>query len=151
MSTEERLYSLAAQLKMLEAYFNETIAREATIVRFIQDARLAIDAIRGLDSRGGGSEEELHTLMPIGIGVYVHARVNTKDRLLVSIGSGVAIEKGRDDAIAYIESRVKELESVLISISNQKQELQMRMESVRGEMNSIMQQMQSQEKQRQRG
>ncbi|MEM4715467.1 MAG: prefoldin subunit alpha, partial [Candidatus Nitrosocaldus sp.] len=138
---------LAAQLKMLEAYLNDLTAREATIVRFIQDSRLAIDAIRGLDTKEGEGDE-LHTLMPIGVGVYTHARISTKDKLLVSVGSGVAIEKGRDDAIAYIESRVKELENALISLSNQKQELQMRIESVRGEMNSIMQRMQSQERQR---
>lgn len=148
MSAEERLYSLAAQLKMLEAYLNDLIAREATVVRFVQDARLAIDAIRGLDAREG---EDVYTLMPIGMGVYVHAKVSTKDKLLVSVGSGVAIEKSRDDAIAYIESRVKELETALISISNQKQELQSRIEGVRGEMNSIMQQMQVQERQRQKG
>ncbi|MEM0364460.1 MAG: prefoldin subunit alpha [Candidatus Nitrosocaldus sp.] len=149
MSTEERLYSLAAQLKMLEAYMNDLINREATIVRFIQDARLAIDAIRGLDTREGG--EDLYTLMPIGIGVYVHAKISTKDKLLVSVGSGIAVEKSREDAIAYIESRVKELESALLSISKQKQELQSRIEGIRGEMNSIVQQMQGQERQMQKG
>jgi len=149
MSTEERLYSLAAQLKRLEAYMNDLINREATIVRFIQDARLAIDAIRGLDTREGG--EDLYTLMPIGIGVYVHAKISTKDKLLVSVGSGIAVEKSREDAIAYIESRVKELESALLSISKQKQELQSRIEGIRGEMNSIVQQMQGQERQMQKG
>ncbi|MCS7141284.1 MAG: prefoldin subunit alpha [Candidatus Nitrosocaldus sp.] len=145
MSVEERLYSLAAQLKMLEAYMNDLLAREDTIVRFIQDARLAMEAIRGLDSKEG---DDLHTFMPIGVGVYVHARVNTKERLLVSVGSGIAIEKGRDDAIAYIETRVRELEGALVSIGNQKQELQARIESIRGEMNSIMQQMQQKQVQR---
>ncbi len=148
MSAEERLYSLAAQLKMLEAYLNDLAAREATIVRFIEDSRLTIDAIRGLDAgKGEGEGDEIHTLMPIGIGVYAHARINAKDKLLVSVGSGVAIEKSRDDAIAYIESRANELKNALISINNQKQELQKRIEGIRGEMNSIMQQI-SQERQR---
>lgn len=145
MSTEERLYSLAAQLKMLEAYLSDLTAREATILRFIQDANLTIEAIRGLDAKGEG---ELHTLMPIGVGVYAHARISTDERLLVSVGSGVAIEKSRDDAISYIESRVKELENALVSISNQKQELQIRMEGIRSEMNSIMRQLQGQERHR---
>ncbi len=138
MSTDERLYSLAAQLKMLEAYLNDLIARESTIIRFIQEARLVIDAIRGLTSSGN----EIDALLPLGIGVYVHARVSTSDKLLVSIGSDVAIEKSKDDTINYIESRVKELENALIAINNQKQEIQMRMESMRGEMSTIMQQIQ---------
>jgi prefoldin alpha subunit len=132
MSAEEKLYSLAAQLKMLEAYLNDLIARESTI-------RLVIDAIRGLSSSTG----EVDTLLPLGIGVYVHAKVNANDKLLVSIGSDIAIEKGKDDAINYIEGRVKELENALVAVNNQKQEIQMRIESIRGEMNTIMQQIQS--------
>jgi len=139
MSAEEKLYSLAAQLKMLEAYLNDLIARESTIIRFLQEARLVIDAIRGLSSSTG----EVDTLLPLGIGVYVHAKVNTNDKLLVSIGSDIAIEKGKDDAINYIEGRVKELENALVAVNNQKQEIQMRIESIRGEMNTIMQQIQS--------
>jgi prefoldin alpha subunit len=139
MSAEEKLYSLAAQLKMLEAYLNDLIARESTIIRFLQEARLVIDAIRGLSSSTG----EVDTLLPLGIGVYVHAKVNANDKLLVSIGSDIAIEKGKDDAINYIEGRVKELENALVAVNNQKQEIQMRIESIRGEMNTIMQQMQS--------
>ena len=136
MSAEERLYSLAAQLKVLEAYLNDLIARESTIIRFLQEARLVIDAIRGLSSSTG----EIDTLLPLGIGVYVHAKVNANDKLLVSIGSDIAIEKGKDDAINYIEGRVKELENALVAINNQKQEIQMRIESIRGEMNTIIQQ-----------
>ncbi len=139
MSAEEKLYSLAAQLKMLEAYLNDLIARESTIIRFLQEARLVIDAIRGLSSSTG----EIDTLLPLGIGVYVHAKVNANDKLLVSIGSDIAIEKGKDDAINYIEGRVKELENALVAINNQKQEIQMRIESMRGEMNTIIQQIQS--------
>jgi prefoldin alpha subunit len=139
MSAEEKLYSLAAQLKMLEAYLNDLIARESTIIRFLQEARLVIDAIRGLSSSTG----EVDTLLPLGIGVYVHAKVNANDKLLVSIGSDIAIEKGKDDAINYIEGRVKELENALVAVNNQKQEIQMRIESIRGEMNTIMQQIQS--------
>jgi prefoldin alpha subunit len=139
MSAEEKLYSLAAQLKMLEAYLNDLITRESTIIRFLQEARLVIDAIRGLSSSTG----EVDTLLPLGIGVYVHAKVNANDKLLVSIGSDIAIEKGKDDAINYIEGRVKELENALVAVNNQKQEIQMRIESIRGEMNTIMQQIQS--------
>ncbi len=139
MSAEERLYSLAAQLKTLEAYLNELIARESTILRFISDARLVVDAINGLASVG----DDAYTLLPLGIGIYVHAKVNTKDKLLVSIGSDVAIEKSKDDAISYIENRVKELENALIALNNQKQEIQMRIEGTRSEMNSILKSVQS--------
>ncbi len=139
MSAEERLYSLAAQLKTLEAYLNELIARESTILRFISDARLVMDAISGLASVG----DDVYALLPLGIGVYVHAKVSTKDKLLVSIGSDVAIEKSKDDAISYIENRVKELENALVALNNQKQEIQMRIEGTRSEMNSILRSVQN--------
>lgn len=143
--SEEKLYSLATQMKMLEAYLNDLIARESTISRFIQEARLVIDAIRGLDTADNND-----LLLPLGVGVYVHARVDPSDKLFVSIGSDVAVEKGMDDTINYVENRVKELERALVEINNQKQEIQLRMEGMRSEMNSIMQQIQ-QMQQKQKG
>ncbi len=139
--SEERLYSLATQIKVLEAYLNDLIARESTIIRFIQEARLVIEAIRGLNTVGNND-----LLLPLGIGVYVHAKIDPNDKLFVSIGSEVAIEKGRDDAINYIEKRVKELENALVEINSQKQEIQLRIEGMRSEMNSIIQQIQSKQK-----
>lgn len=134
---EEKLQSLVAQMKIIETYLNDAISKEAAISRLIEEGRSAIDAIRNMSGN-----HNVQTLMPIGIGVYVQASVAPPDKLLVSVGSGVAIEKGKDDAVNYIESKIKELETVLRSIFSQKQDLAMKMENTRAEVNALMQSIQ---------
>jgi len=137
MSEEEKLQALVAQMKVIEAYLNDILSKEATVSRLIEDGRFAIDAIRNMSGT-----DNVQTLMPIGIGVYMQASVAPVDKLLVSVGSGVAIEKRRDDAINYIESRIKELEVALRSMFSQKQDLAMKMEQTRAEVNSMAQKLQ---------
>lgn len=137
MSEEENLQALVAQMKVIEAYLNDILSKEATVSRLIEEGRFAIDAIRNMSGT-----DHVQTLMPIGIGVYMQASVAPVDKLLVSIGSGVAIEKSKDDAINYIESRIKELEVALRSMYSQKQDLAMKMENIRAEANATVQKLQ---------
>jgi prefoldin alpha subunit len=136
MSEEEKLQVLVTQMKMIESYLNDILSREATVGRLIEEGRSAIDAIRNMSGT-----DDVQALMPIGIGVYMQASVVPVGKLLLSIGSGVAVEKSRDDAINYIESRIKELEVALRSMSSQKQDLAMKMEQARAEANVMIQKM----------
>jgi len=137
MSEEENLQALVSQMKLIEAYLNDLISKETTVSRLIEEGRFAIDAIRNMSGT-----DNVQALMPIGIGVYMQSSVASVDKLLVSIGSGVAIEKSKDDAINYIESRIKELEVALRNISSQKQDLAMKMEETRAEANTTVQKLQ---------
>lgn len=134
MSEEEKLQALVGQMKVIEAYLNDILTKEATVSRLIEEGRSAIDAIRSMSGT-----DDMQTLMPIGIGVYMQTSVAPAGKLLVSVGSGVAIEKSRDDAVNYIETRIKELEVALRSMFSQKQDLAMKMEQTRAEVNTIMQ------------
>lgn len=137
MSQEEKLQALVAQLKVYEAYLNDIIAREGTVARLMEEGRQAIEAIRSI-----AGKEAVQALMPIGIGVYLSASASPDSKVLVNIGSGVAIEKSRDEAISYVESRLKEMEVALRSMMGQKQELAARMEQTRAEVNNFLQKMQ---------
>ncbi len=137
MSEQEKLQALVAQMKMIEAYLNDVMTREATITRLLEDGRSAVDAIRNISGTG-----DVQTLMPIGIGVFMHAAVAPADKLLLSVGSGVAIEKSRDDVVAFIENRMREMEAALRTVFSQKHELEMKMEQSRAEVNALLQQMQ---------
>jgi prefoldin alpha subunit len=135
--SEESLQELVAQMKLIETYLNDIISKEATVTRLIEEGRSAIDAIRNMSGT-----DHVQALMPIGIGVYMQTSVASVDKLLVSIGSGVAIEKSKDEAINYIESRIKELEVALRTMSSQKQDLAMKMEQARAEANATVQKLQ---------
>jgi prefoldin alpha subunit len=138
MSEEEKLQALIGQMNVIEAYLNDIGSKEAAVGRLMEEGRSAIDAIRNFSST-----DRSQTFMPVGIGVYVQASVASGDKLLISIGSGVAIEKTKEDAISYVESKVKELEVALRSMFSQKQELEARMEQTRAEVNALAQKLRS--------
>ncbi len=137
MSEEEKMQALVGQMKLYEAYLNDIDTRESTVARLMEEARQAIEAIKSISG-----QDPAQTLMPIGIGVYMQTATSPNNKLLISIGSGVAIEKSKDDAVAYIESRLKELEVALRSMLSQKQEIAARMEQMRTEANTVLQKMQ---------
>ncbi|MGH9909948.1 MAG: prefoldin subunit alpha [Nitrososphaerales archaeon] len=137
MSEEEKMQALVGQMKLYEAYLNDIDTRESTVARLMEEARLAIEAIQSISG-----QDPAQTLMPIGIGVYMQTSTSPNNKLLISIGSGVAIEKSKDDAVVYIESRLKELEVALRSMLSQKQEIAARMEQMRAEANAVLQKMQ---------
>ena len=132
---EQKINEMVQQSRILEAYMNETITREATVTRLIGEARLASSAIQNVTG-----ESEVESLMPVGIGVYIRALVPPVKKLLVNVGAGVTIEKSREDTVNYIESRIKEFEVALRQLAVQKQQIEMRMEQIQGQVNQMLQQ-----------
>ena len=62
------------------------------------------------------------------------------DKLLVNVGAGVTIEKSKQDAINYIESRIKEFEVASRQLAGQKQQIEMRMAQIQEQINHMLQQ-----------
>lgn len=139
MSLEQKLTEMAQQSRILEAYLNDTVTREITVTRLIEEARSASTTIQGVNP-----EADSETLMPIGIGVYVKTIVPAMKKLLVNMGAGVTIEKNREDALNYVESKIKEYEVALRQLGAQRQDIEMRMEQLQSQMNQMVQAAQGQ-------
>ena len=136
---EQKINEMVQQFRILEAYMNDIISREATLTRLMEEAHLASTAVQNIIS-----ESEVESFMPVGIGVYIKALVPPAKKLLVNVGAGVTIEKSREDIINYIESKIKEFEIALRQLTNQKQQLAMRMDQVQGQINQLLQQSRAQ-------
>ena len=133
MSEEAKIQALVSQMKMYESYFNDILTRENTVTRMMEEGGLAIEAIKNISG-----QDTVHTLMPIGTGIYLQASASPNNKLIINIGAGVATEKSRDDTVAYVESRMKEMEVALRSVMAQKQDIATRMEQTRNEVNTIL-------------
>jgi prefoldin alpha subunit len=134
-AADQKISEMVQQSRILEAYMNDTITREATVIKLIEEARLASSAVQNITD-----ESEVESLMPVGIGVYMRASVPPVKKLLVNVGAGVIIEKSREDTVNYIESRIKEFEIALSQLSTQKQQIEMRMEQIQKQVNQMLQQ-----------
>jgi prefoldin alpha subunit len=134
ISSEQKISEMLQQSKILEAYMNDILGKEATVSRLITEAHLASEAIQGLSST-----DEQDSLIQIGIGVFLKVKVPQVTNLLVSVGSGVTIEKSKENAKNYVESRIKEFELALQQIQSQKEQIAMRMNQLQNEVNVEMQ------------
>jgi prefoldin alpha subunit len=132
---EQRINEMVQQSRILEAYMNDIVTKEATIVRLIEEARLAASALNNIVP-----ETQTESLVPVGVGVYMKALIPPIDKLLVNVGAGVTIEKSKQDAINYIESRIKEFEVASRQLAGQKQQIEMRMAQIQEQINHMLQQ-----------
>jgi len=131
---EQRINELVQQSRILEAYMNDVITRQVTVGKLIEEAHLASNTIQNITS-----ESDVESLMPIGIGVYVKTTVPPIKKLLINLDAGVAIEKSRENALNYVETRIKEYEVAARQLEAQRQEIAMRINQLQSQINQMIQ------------
>jgi prefoldin alpha subunit len=136
---EQRINELVQQSRILEAYMNDIMTRQVTLSRLMEEAHLASNTIQTITS-----ESDVESLMPIGIGVYVKTLVPPIKKLLINLDAGVAIEKSREDALNYVETRIKEYEVAARQLEAQRQEITMRINQLQSQINQMVQAAQQQ-------
>lgn len=134
---EQALNEMAQQSRMLEAYMNDIISRQSAIGRLHEEARIASSTLQGISV-----DAEVETLMPVGSGIYVKTNVPPMKKVIVSLGSGVTVEKSKEDALNFVEARIKEYGIAVRQLEAQRQEIAMRMEQLQQQLNTMLRQAQ---------
>ena len=137
--SEEQAQQLMYQMQMLENYFVELSHKEESVINIIREASSAIQSIRSISDK-----PESSALVPIGMGSFVKAKLSSDDKFILNLGAGAAVEKDKDSAINYIESRIKEMEVALNDIVAQKQQVMANLEQGKQEVNRLIQAAQKQ-------
>ena len=136
--SEEQTQQLLYQMQMLENMFGDLTQKENSIISIIREANSAIHSIKGIDT-----QSESDSLVPLGLGTFVKSKVNSNEKIIINVGSGVAIEKNHNDAINYLESRLKELEIALQDTNQQRQQIAANLEQGKQQMQALMQKSQN--------
>jgi prefoldin alpha subunit len=124
-SDEEQLNQLVVEVRVLEGTYNQLSARENLLERALLETKAALDAIKGLTA----NPEEI--IIPLGGGVLIRSTTPKSDRILVNIGSNVVVDRSREEATAYLENRSKEIESSIVSVLTQRNQIAERLEADR--------------------
>lgn len=103
-------------------------------MNYLREAISSVESIRGINQN-----QELESLIPVGLGTYVKASISGTSKVLLNVGAGIVVEKEHDSAINYLESRIKELQVALNETASQKHEILMRLEHLKQEMNRLIQ------------
>jgi len=125
-SDEERLNTLVVEIRVLEGTYNDLTGRQNLLERALLENRAALDAIKGLSEKGS-----TEVLTQLGGGAMVRSQPPNVDRVLLNVGANVVIEKTREEAVALMEARAKEVERSIVSIIGQRNEIAERLEADR--------------------
>ncbi len=130
--SEEQAQQLIYQMQMLESYFAELTQKENALVNVLRDTKSAIGSLKEM-----GEKKEYSALVPVGMGTFVKSKISSEDKIVLNVGAGIAIEKDKDSAINFLESRIKEIEVALQESMAQKQNIAAQLEQGKAEMNRL--------------
>ena len=131
--SEEQARQLFQQMQILESYFADLSQREETLFTVLQETTSAIDSLRSIKEKPISE-----TLVPMGMGTYVHTKISSEDKIILNIGAGIAMEKDIDAAINYLEARIKEIEVALQDTAAKKHDAASRLEQGKEQINQLM-------------
>jgi len=123
-SDDDKLNNLVVEVRVLESTYNELTSRQSILERALIENRAALDSIKGLGDNKAGE-----VLTQIGGGAMLRSPPPDVDKVLVSVGANVVLEKPREEALAIIEERQKEVERSIVSIVGQRDEIKQRLEA----------------------
>ena len=86
--SEERAQQLMSQIQMLENYFVDLTQKESSLFAILREANSAIESIKSAKEKSDSD-----TLVPVGMGAYLRAKLSSGEKLILNVGSGVSIGK----------------------------------------------------------
>ena len=109
MVNELNMYKSQSELLQQEiANVQQTIAEVNTLKSTIEDMK---------------KQETVEALVPVGAGSFMNAEIKNDNKIVMSIGAGVAVTKNYDEAKETAESQKKQLEDSLGNLYNNLQQI----------------------------
>jgi prefoldin alpha subunit len=133
LSDEENAQALALQVRLLEDYYRDISNRENVLLRMYREDKACLASVSTLKD-----SKQFDLLVPIGGGAYLPVAFAGGNKLLVDIGSGMAMEKTPEDAIAFLNGRVKEIDETLQTVAAQKREVTQRLQAYQQQLDLMM-------------
>jgi prefoldin alpha subunit len=131
-TTEETVNALMVEVRILESTYNELTSRQNLLERALIESRAALDSIKGL-----GDNPPTEVLTQIGGGAMLRSQPPATDKVLVSIGASIVVEKSKDEAVAMLDERSRDVEKTIVSIIGQRNEIAERLNADRDLLNNL--------------
>ncbi len=126
--TDEEMQRLAAQHDEHQARAEMLAGQMEAIQMSIIECERAVNAIDALKG-----EDEVASLVPIGAGSFVHAKLVKPDRMILSLGSNVSAEMSSDDVKERLVDRKEKLAKILEQMNQAMNDLAKRIQAIQAE------------------
>lgn len=103
--SEQDVRNLAMQHQELQKRAEMIQQQMSAIQMSAEDCGRAIVAVDELKD----AEDGVETMLPIGSGSYIHAKLNKVDKVVVNVGAGISVEKTMDGAKETLTKRSEQL------------------------------------------
>jgi prefoldin alpha subunit len=114
-SNEETFRRLAVELRILEGTADAIQSRANMVNGALTELVVASMTLEGLEKE----KTDAPLFVPIGGGSYIEAKLGSEDKIVVSIGAGVAVERTLKEAKDTVSSRMAELEKTRNTLEQQ--------------------------------
>jgi prefoldin alpha subunit len=112
---EEELRQLSVEMRFLEQAADTLQQRLSMLNAAITDLSYANMTLDGVEKE----KEDSELLVPIGGGSYVKMKLASPDKVIVSLGAGVSVEKPLADAKTILKERIDELQKSAVAAQQQ--------------------------------
>jgi len=113
---EKELQERLLAYRTLESRLNSLAKQQNMFASKILEIQSTIESIEEIRKGRKGEKEEREVkniLFPLGSAAYAKGTVADKNKLIVEVGAGVALEKTAEEGKTILEKRKKELESAM--------------------------------------
>ncbi|HIQ50273.1 MAG TPA: prefoldin subunit alpha [Nanoarchaeota archaeon] len=121
------------EFQMLKALYEQLEVKERELFENKMEMEISLNAIKEISS----IENSAEVFVNFGAGNYIKGKIYAPEKILVSIGAGIVVEKSIKDAITLMEERIKNIEQTINQIKNEKEKIALKLEAVKEEIENI--------------
>ena len=127
---EKELQEKLMTYRALEGRIGSLAKQHDMFASKILETQSTIDSINEINAQGKGAKGTNGILFPLGSAAYTRGAVADKDKLIVEVGAGIALEKTVEEGKAILEKRKKELEEAMGVLQNEMQNISGMMQKI---------------------
>lgn len=127
---ENELQEKLMAYRSLENRLNSLANQQNIFASKIMEIQSTIESINEIKKQEKEANSAKDILFPLGSAAHVRGLVADKDKIIVEVGAGVALEKTADEAKEILEKRKKEIEDAMTVLQKDLQSISAAMQEI---------------------
>ncbi len=130
---DDQMRQILTEIRFLESTARVLQSRLDIVTAAQSETLTAIQTLEG--TKGKASDTD--TLIPIGSGSFVKAKLADAQNVIIGVGAGVCIEKSIEDSMKDLRVRSSELEKARVNVTTQLSQVLNQSEDYRVHLNDL--------------
>ena len=112
MEEKKKLEEKILTYRILESRFNTLVKQKDLLASKLAEIRLTLESIEEIEKSG-------EVLFPLASGAYTLGKIIDKQKIVLSIGASIALEKSLVEAKKFLNERKDEIEKALNQVNKE--------------------------------